>query len=301
MKKSTAIALAAFTIACVSAIAALHFSSDDQRTLKTDETRIPLRNNNEAAPKSWPNIERLVSERKISAHAARPEMGRAFSINRSGPMRPSGNALDYAESLFQAAQSGDAVASYDIFLATLDCSNQLRNVGKSYQEIDAGEKSTPMKNTAAEDRKSLLECEGLLTSDKFQKTNWLEKAAQQGSIEAMIMYPINPDHVLGDPQEYAMKPELVQKWKDDSINYLKLAAGLGSTDALYSLSDIYENGVIAPADPVEAYAYRLAAIKSTRAADSQVDQIEFAKNLTDSQREQAKSRSQQIIINCCSH
>lgn len=244
-------------------------------------------------------IARLVSDSKISASSIQPEIGRSFSISRKGPLRPSGDALTYAKSLLEAADSGNAVASYDIFLANLDCDNNFRKANVTYQEIKTEKDSIVFKDTTSEDRENLINCEGLLTSPDFQNKNWLQQAAKQGSIEAMLMYSINPDHILGNPSDYSMKPELVQRWKDDSMQYLKTAASSGSTDALYRLSNAYEDGIITEADPVQAAAYRIAASKSMRTPPPEWSQTE--NKLSPEHALRAQDRSREILLSCCSN
>ena len=300
MKNSTKVYALLAVVLCAT-IAAAHYSMNNKSTRDFTGTTHPEPPREILPISNSPRIEALISDRKIAASSVNPEIGKTFSISRTGPMRPPGDALKRATNLLQAAQSGDAVASYEIFLTTLDCDNRLRSAGAMYQEMNNGKSTVRPDDTTEEDRKNLMDCEGLLTSDSFQNHNWLKQAAEQGSIEAMIMYSINADHVLGNPNEYAMKPELVQQWKDDSVNYLRKAASLGSIDALYSLSNVYENGIIAPADPVEAYAYRMAAIKFMRTPSNLRSQLQPSEELTPSQVRLAQARRNNIISSCCSN
>ncbi|GAB3045677.1 sel1 repeat family protein [Stenotrophomonas tumulicola] len=299
MKRIKALTISLLAIISAGAAAGLYLSGEKNVNRKTSEADGSPAELKHSQLRATINIQRLANERKISPAIVKPELGRAFSISRSGPLRPPGDALNYAKSLLAASQSGDAVATYDIFLATLDCANHLRNAGIMYQEIGTGESPLKPTSNATEDKENLLECEGLLTSEEFQEKNWLTNAAEQGSLEAMLMYSINPDHVLGDIREYSLKPELVQKWKDDSITYLNRASSAGSTDALYSLSDVYKNGIIAPPNPVEAYAYRLAAHKATGTPIDQRIQSNLTKRLTPHQIQESEGRSEKILTSCC--
>ncbi|MCI1073704.1 hypothetical protein MOQ07_11315 [Stenotrophomonas maltophilia] len=299
MKPTTAVVLSIFTVTCLVAGAGIYLSSKKKGEYPPTSENALEGGGREAQMPIPPSVEKLVADRKVSEGVVHPQIGRAFSISRSGPMRPPGNALDYVQSLIPASQSGDAAATYDIFTATLDCQNEFRNSGVMYQEIATNDSKVIPRDSSEDSRKNLLDCEGLLSSEELEKTNWLEKAAQQGSLEAMLMYSVNPDHILGDPREYALKPELVQKWKDDSMNYLNKAASLGSTDALYSLSDVFEQGVVAPQDPVEAYAYQLAARRVSISTNGQRTLPEPKTKLTNSQIQQATTRSDQIIKSCC--
>jgi hypothetical protein len=260
-------------------------------------SRVPERNETSSTP--LPLLGNLLDEKKISIETITLGTGRSFSISRSGPMRPAGDALEYAERLLSLSDSGDASATYGIFLANLDCQNKMRFGGNAYRDVNPGKDPSKPINQADETARELQECEGLLTDKRFQYKNWLEAAAEQGSIEAMLMYPINPDHILGNPQEYALKPDLVQKWKDDSIQYLTKASSLGSVDALYGLSEAYDNGIIIDADPVEAYAYRLAVSKATGAAIDEEKHSDLVDSLTHKQIKAANDRSEEIINKCC--
>lgn len=170
----------------------------------------------------------------------------AFRISRSGPMRPAGDALTYVRSLEDASKRGDAVATYKVFLATLDCANTLKPTPPA--GVDNGDIA-----------QSLAECEGLLSDEGVAKTDWLSLAAEQGGIEAKLMYPVNPEYTLGDAQAFLKNPERVMEWKQRSMRYLDEAASIGSQDALLALSGAYENGVITRRDPMLAYAYAAAA------------------------------------------
>lgn len=260
-------------------------------------SRVPERNETGSTPLQ--TLGNLLDEKRISTETITLGRGRSFSISRRGPMRPAGNALEHAERLLSLSDSGDASATYGIFLANLDCQNKMRSGGNAYLDINPGKDPSKPVNQADETARELQECEGLLTDKRFQYKNWLEAAAKQGSIEAMLMYPINPDHILGNPQEYALKPDLVQKWKDDSIQYLTNASSLGSVDALYGLSEAYDNGIIIDADPVEAYAYRLAVSNATGAAIDKEKHSDLVNNLNHRQIKAANDRSEEIINSCC--
>lgn len=170
----------------------------------------------------------------------------AFRISRSGPLRPAGDALTYVRSLEDASKRGDAVATYKVFLATLDCANTLKRTPPA--DVENGDIA-----------QSLAECEGLLSDEDVAKTDWLSLAAEQGGIEAKLMYPVNPEYTLGDAQAFLKNPERVMEWKQRSMRYLDEAASNGSQDALLALSGAYENGVITRKDPMLAYAYAAAA------------------------------------------
>lgn len=210
----------------------------------------------------------------------------AFSISRSGPMRPAGDALTYVRSLEDASRRGDAVATYKVFLATLDCANTLKRTPPA--GVENGDIAQP-----------LAECEGLLSDESIVKTDWLSLAAEQGSVEAKLMYPVNPEYTLGDAQEYLRSPERVMEWKQRSMRYLDEAASIGSQDALLSLSRAYENGVITRKDPILAYAYAAAAerVSPVPYLAEGLEQLKSAVPAKDVR--QADLLIEKIASNCC--
>lgn len=301
MTKKRALTISLLATISISAIAAFYISRAADGRHEALGTAGSQAKPKPSRPLASEDIQKLANQRKISPSVVRPELGSAFSINRNGPLRPPGDALRYARSLLLASESGDAIATYDIFLATLDCANRLRNAGVMYQEVSSGDSSLTPASHTAEEKEKLLECEGLLTSDDFAGKSWLKTAAEQGSVEAMLMYSTNPDHVLGDVRDYSLKPDLVQKWKDDSMVYLTRASSVGSTDALYTLSDVYRNGIIAPHSAVDAYAYRMAADKATGTSTDRRIQTSLTKGMTPIQIREAERRSQQILHSCCTN
>ncbi|MNT65802.1 hypothetical protein D3C72_2038110 [compost metagenome] len=74
---------------------------------------------------------------------------------------------------------------------------------------------------------------------------------------------------------------------------------MGSVDALYGLSEAYDNGIIIDADPVEAYAYRLAVSNATGAAIDKEKHSDLVNNLNHRQIKAANDRSEEIINSCC--
>lgn len=296
--KILAIASAAVIITLAVAVVASYHSTSPATAARALQRPLTPLGKGTATHRASQQID-LINQQKISPTTLQPETGRAFSLARNRPMRPPGNGLAYVEGLLPASKSGSAVASYEIFLAILDCGNSLRYGGQEYEPAGPKKDSSLSGNELNEARQALMDCESLLTNKKYQSSDWLELAAKQGSVEAMLMYSLNPEHLLGAPSEHALKPALVEKWKHDSMSYLEQAASLGSVEALYRLSDAYSSNVLTEPDPVEAYAYRIALSKTTGRPLEEWETRRFQEPLSPSQIPQAEARSNEIVMNCC--
>lgn len=296
--KTLAVASAVAAISLTIAVIALNRSARPTTVVPSPQQPRTHLNKSTATHTASQQIE-LINQHKISASTLQTETGRAFSLARNEPMRPPGNAMSYVEGMLPASRSGNAVASYEIFLAILDCGNSLRYEGQEYEPVNSRKDPSLSGNEHDEARQNLADCENLLTNPSFQSADWLTLAAKQGSVEAMLMYSVNPEHVLGPRQDDALQPALAEKWKLDSISYLEQAASLGNVEALYRLSDAYSNDVLAEPDPVEAYAYRSALSKSTGRPLEEWEIRKFQGPLSPAQIPQAQARSNQIVMNCC--
>lgn len=186
----------------------------------------------------------LISSRKLDPRVTTLAASGVFSVTRRGSLRPDGDALQFVQSLLAASEGGDAVASYEIFLSTRECAALMRPGVNPAEPREIGR---------------IRECEPLLLEQRLMGVDWLTRAAEQGGIEALLMYGVNPEYTLGARETYLRNSERVSDWKARAARYLEDAAASGSHDALLSLSRAYGNGVIVPGDPVRAYAYALAA------------------------------------------
>jgi len=233
------------------------------------------------------HVSELISNRVVDPKFITPLGPKGFSIVRSGPLRPNGDALKYVKSLIPASEEGDATATFKIFLATLDCkriySNRVANISPD-----------------DDDSRRLSECEDLLTDMSTADADWLTKAASQGSVEAMIMYSLNPDYTLpGGRQQYLKDPEAVQRWREQSRTYLEKAVSLGSQDAMLSLSTAYGAGIFVDENPAGQLAYALAAQKVAPIPGFQEAYEPLINSLNSTQRQQAEVWANNIYQQCC--
>ncbi|MBH1633570.1 sel1 repeat family protein [Stenotrophomonas maltophilia] len=254
---------------------------------KTLPTQGNIRHGEESKRQGDHNVSELISSNSIDAQFVTAHGNKGFSIARTGPLRPPGNALEFVRSLIPASNSGNSVATFRIFLATLDCKRML--IGGVIQVDERDDAAT-----------KLTECESLLTETSIADKDWLTKAAEQGSVEAMVMYPINPDYTLpGGPREYLKDPEAVQKWREKSRQFLEQAASLGSQDALLSLSSAYGAGVVVEKNPVREMAYALAAQQVHPIPGFQEAYQPLRSSLSAPQIEQSEILARTIYQQCC--
>jgi len=222
------------------------------------------------------HVSDLVARKKIDPKLVIPLGKKSFSIVRTGPLRPDGDALSYVHSLIRASQEGDAVATFQIFLATLDCKRTYANSSNAISQDE-------------DDYRQLSECEGLLTDPSIADADWLTSAADQGGVEAMILYSLNPSYTLPQgKQQYLRDPESVRRWQERSRSYLEQAVSLGSQDAMLSLSIAYSAGTLVDKNPTAELAYALAAQKASPIPGFQEAYEPLKNSLNPTQRQQAE-------------
>lgn len=275
------------TVLVVAAIASWWLLKGNDRN---EQALNPQSNNSQAREtqkSDSPHVSELISNRAIDPKFVTPLGPKGFSIVRSGPLRPNGDALKYVNSLINASDGGDATATFKIFLATLDCKRiYARSSTRLEQSDDASRR--------------LSECENLLTDIPVADADWLTKAAEQGGVEAMIMYSLNPDYTLpGGGQQYLKDPEAVQRWRERSRDYLEQAVSLGSQDAMLSLSTAYGAGIFVDENPAGQLAYALAAQKVAPIPGFQEAYQPLNNSLNPTQRQQAEAWANRIYQQCC--
>lgn len=173
---------------------------------------------------------------------------------------PPGPALAVIRSLTPQAEQGDARAALQIFQKLEQCQGalktNLRDGGLSDQATNGGDRVYALKQIEA----VLQECQGLEDKDLASMGYWVEKAAKGGNLLAMLRYSDGGyRYLVGDETEMLRNPERVIEYKKKSVEYLHQAASKGVPEAMLSLATTYKLGIMAEADPVQAYAYAKAA------------------------------------------
>ncbi|HIE5353514.1 TPA: hypothetical protein ACXNP2_000061 [Stenotrophomonas maltophilia] len=125
------------------------------------------------------------------------------------------------------------------------------------------------------------------------------KAAQQGSIEAALLYSIDTESAFGGSAGAVRDPQSVIEWKSNASSFLTAAANSGSVDAVIALARANENGVIVDRNPTEAYAYFLAARRVVPVAAPDALLGRYKKELSAAQQQAALSRADAIYQSCC--
>ncbi|WP_146257021.1 sel1 repeat family protein [Stenotrophomonas maltophilia] len=295
MKKILIVALV--LLAAAAAVIALNVGSSTRHTraeqVESNSNPPPVLDSNTNKPYTS-----LISQRKLDAKVVQPLGSRAFAVSRSGAFRPSGDAREFVLSRIGASDAGDSTASFEIYLATLDC----RNAG-SPDEI----RSTALLSSKADQKTALEssdqrlnECSSLLKdSALYAPGKWLLKAAQQGSVEAMLLYATDTESAFGGSNAAVRNPEAVVEWKKDAESFLNTAASQGSVDALVALGRANTSGIIVERNPTEAYAYYLAAKKAMPSALSDKLLDMYSDELSPAQQQAAFRRADAIYRNCC--
>ncbi len=225
-----------------------------------------------------------------------PRGGRAFSVQTSVPDYD-GDAKAYVEALVPASKSGDAAASYAIYLRVRNCRLAMKPLREDELAID---QSLGIAQQALRTRERELEqCASLIPAQNLVETHWLEIAAEQGSLEARLIYATNPEDVLGDPSQMLAAPEKTMAYRETAIGYLEAALRQGNLDALSILSSAYENGILIGRDPVMSYAHAAALVRADpNPAIADLESIP-RQSLNEAQLREGRDMADVIYRQCC--
>lgn len=210
--------------------------------------------------------------------------GRAFMVEDFGSPPP-GSARDVVRELEGQAIGGDAHASYLIYLKINECMEVLSRKGTGQ---------------IAKARPEVVEgCDGLSSNEYARSSEWLKRAAAQGSLGAQLLYATNPEAILGDASEILRDPEAAIRYKEQAVHYLESAAAQGSVDALLRLGNAYRAGVLVNEDLSTSYAYYEAVrqISSDLIPAQRVK--ELSQQLNAAQLTEAITRGRKIYEDCC--
>ncbi|WP_152906713.1 sel1 repeat family protein [Stenotrophomonas maltophilia] len=240
----------------------------------------------------------LIAQRKLDPTVVQQVGSRAFVVTRNGAFRPSGDAKDFILSRIAASDAGDSIATYEIYLAALDC----RNAGSPGELQSAAllPSKSEQQGALESSETRLKECSSLLEDSNLSPPGkWLIKAAHQGSIEAMLLYATDTESAFGGSSAAIQNPEAVAEWKTDADSFLNAAASQGSVDALVALGRANANGIIVKKNPTEALAYYLAAKRAMPSAFSEKLLGMYQKELSAAEQQAAIRRADAIYKNCC--
>ncbi|WP_372176929.1 hypothetical protein ACCQ23_15710 [Xanthomonas axonopodis pv. phyllanthi] len=257
-------------------------------------------NTERSEPRAQPRISApvatLIADRKIDSDVVKRQGPKAFSIVRN-KKRPPGDVAKYIDSLLQRSESGDAVATYSIYLAVFECKNTLS--GSAGRSALAHQASATGEGYLKDAESSLDDCANLANRPELLNGEWLKKAAEQGSLEAQLMYARDTTSIIGSRQDYLKDPEKLVQYKKDAARFLDGAAQQGSVDALLAIAGDSQRGIMAPKDPVKSFAYYMAAQKA--GSNVYLDKIvdNYSSTLSPDQVRAAHEQAEAIYQNCC--
>ena len=166
--------------------------------------------------------------------------------------QPRGRAVDVVASLQPRAEAGDNEAALYLFIKIEECRYQLYHGGGNDSRPAPGADDSLEAQLIA---RTPPECHGLTQAQYQNNVRWLEQAADAGVVMAQLVYAGNAEAVVGNSSQMLANPEKVIAYRRKAMQYLRQATASGSVEGLMSLSDAYNYGVLAPRDPVRAYAY----------------------------------------------
>jgi len=239
----------------------------------------------------------LESDNKIPIGSYKAVGPKAYVISRPSDFRPPGDALVHVKHLIERSESGDAAATYEIHLTIEQCRTFTSDRLDTLIEAAAGVGSEGRFLERSE--RILKECGTLISDQKIYDADWLSKAAEMGSQEAMRAYAFSPEKVIGSLDDAIRDPAKLAEWKDRAIGYAHEMVAQGNANVIGDLATAYTYGGIVPADPVAALAYTRVLNRIDPRFATGTDIADYEKDLTAQEREKARLLSDDIFKNCC--
>jgi hypothetical protein len=224
---------------------------------------------------------------KSSVPALSSEVGQKKSLMLPPPVLPEGPVVNYIYDLIAKAENGkapDADAAYIAFEAIKRCGTY------PYRSSD----------TEAMNKKVPKECDGLAPELQQRAIELLKRAAEMGHVRAQLEYA-NGKYAIFNLDEMGLiaRAEEVVAFKRDALQFLTSAANMGSANALQSLSYAYEDGYLAAKNPVLAYAYQHALLRTVGNPYLSREVARLGEQLSPQQTTQAQTLGDQIFSQCC--
>lgn len=242
------------------------------------------------------DVSAMAATAKIDPKVVVPATGRAFTISRNQDL-PVADPLAYVRSLLARSEAGDAAATYEIYMVVSQCNATLEVPSpallEAYQKMGSGEQYLESLE------RNLNRCESLTADQAISQGPWLRTAAEQGSVEAKIMFSIDSKSVIGDRSEQLSNPEMLIEYREEAMRNLREAASIGSVDALMSLGGVYDSGVLTEASPVQSLAYYKAVYALAPDPNLQELLVRKARDLSAQEVHSASDQSENILRACC--
>jgi hypothetical protein len=208
-----------------------------------------------------------------------------------------GSALGYVEARIAESHAGSGTASYEIHLRTSSCRRASappnQGVYDAYATMGLG------LNYLESMAKELEDCTRLLARQDILAVNWLETAAGQGLVEAQLMYALSPREAIGDYERIISDPDATLEYRNRVMDYLHAALDTGSLNALEMIGDIHARGILAPHDPAQAYAYKLALQRMDGRSHREAELNELGREISARQLTWASGHAEELLKRCC--
>lgn len=232
-----------------------------------------------------------------SAFSQSPQAGTAASSNDAAPslIGSSGRVIDlggktvaqYVAQYQGAARLGDADAAYKVYLAESLCAP------------DSGSRDSARGDRAPS---AAHLCAGVTPAEVQERLHFLALAARTGQAGAQVDFYLEGPDGTGDVRPAGADPDSadVERWKSDSLDHLKDAAGKCDPLAAGLLATSYSSGKFNTQDPSQAVAFDLLAAAAGNGKWSRARlQAQFGASMTAARFDSAYADGLQAAQEAC--
>jgi TPR repeat protein len=283
-------------IVLIGAVAALWFLKQDHAGRASQYHGKQEASSQNPSPSS--SVLTIDAQAEYRAESAKRMIGeKAFDLPGSH-LPIDGDASTVVERLAPAANAGDPQAALEIYLKVSACRRAWANT-TSDSELAVYKRIGTAQAVLEGQEKALAECESLDFASELVSKNWLEMAAQDGSIEAKLLYAVDTSASLGTSADMLKDPEKVERYKKTAVRFLNEAADSGSLDALMKLANAYDVGMLVPKNPSMSYAYYLAIERVDSGSIPTIVLDGLRSQMSPREISAARSQAQEIYSRCC--
>lgn len=148
-------------------------------------------------------------------------------------------------------------------------------------------------------------CRGIPDQVRLSYHRWLTNAAENGNVFAQVRYGTFPVPEQLKSQDISAKE--IKDYRSRALHYLDMAVAQGNADAMFWRGQAALAGIIAPKDPLDAYAYISAAnvVFSSNDIDRDLDGLlnKLKKKILPRKLPQAEQKSDSLLhsAHCCTY
>lgn len=181
--------------------------------------------------------------------------GGAFTLSDAERVEvPDGPIDEVVGRLTPLANAGDVRASLALYRKMDQCFEVMRG-GPSAQELAMYQAMGASEQYEAQITAAQKDCSTDGSVDLSKRGEYLERAAEGGSLEARLIFATDTSAFFSSPSQMISDPQALADYKRKSVRYMSELANQGNVDSMLWIARSYESGTMLDRDLANSYAY----------------------------------------------